>query len=191
MTRPRLRRRCPPSGVARSATINSYTDARVYEERHDLHHAGERERSRRDLFGDSRRPAVVIAQLFSFAALAAVLVAIPGPAVLLIMKSVMLHGRRQALLTALGVYGGDLVWVVSSAVGLTAVLVASRPAFETLRYLGAAYLLYLGLRLLLARTQTADGPDELPFVSSVRRSNRRAFRLYDPPNASIRPVDPG
>jgi threonine/homoserine/homoserine lactone efflux protein len=118
----------------------------------------------------------MIAQLLSFAALAAVLVAVPGPAVLLVMKSVIVHGRRQALLTALGVYGGDLVWVVSSAVGLTAVLVASGPAFEALRYLGAAYLLYLGLRLLLQRHLPPDGPDELSAVPSSRRMSRRAFR---------------
>lgn len=117
----------------------------------------------------------MIAQLLSFAALAAILVAIPGPAVLLIMKSVILHGRRPALLTALGVYGGDLVWVVSSAVGLTAVLVASRPAFETLRYLGAAYLLYLGIRLLFARHVPSDEQDALP-PGATSRANRRAFR---------------
>jgi threonine/homoserine/homoserine lactone efflux protein len=54
------------------------------------------------------------------------------------------------------VFSGDLVWVAASLAGLTALLAASRPAFEALRFVGAAYLVYLGLRLLLARRQGAE-----------------------------------
>ena len=109
--------------------------------------------------------------LLAFAGLAAVLVAIPGPAVVLVMKSAVARGRRTAIVTALGVLAADLVWVLASVVGLTALLVSSRTAFEVLRYAGAAYLLYLGVRLLLTRDVDAlRGSVALPTVTW-----RRAF----------------
>jgi threonine/homoserine/homoserine lactone efflux protein len=112
----------------------------------------------------------VPAHLLAFAALAAVLVVIPGPAVVLVMKSAVSRGRRLALVTALGVLVADLVWVLASVVGLTAVLVSSRVAFEVLRYAGAAYLLYLGVRLLLTRDVSVLRAGPLSRVGT-----RRAF----------------
>jgi len=91
------------------------------------------------------------AAYFSFVAFAVVLTVIPGPAIVLIMKNAVIRGRRGALITAAGVFSSDLVWVTASIAGLTALLVAYRPAFEALRFLGAAYLIYLGIRLLLSR----------------------------------------
>jgi len=93
----------------------------------------------------------VLERLVSFVGVTALLTAIPGPAIVLIMKSAVLRGRRSAMTTAVGMFLGDLVWVAASVAGLTAVLVASRPAFEGLRFVGAAYLIYLGLRLMLRR----------------------------------------
>ena len=111
------------------------------------------------------------AHLLAFAGLCAVLVAIPGPAVVLVMKSAVARGRRTALVTAAGVFVADLVWVLASVVGLTALLVSSQTAFEVLRYAGAAYLLYLGVRLLLTRdVDSLRGPVGLPVVTW-----RRAF----------------
>jgi threonine/homoserine/homoserine lactone efflux protein len=72
----------------------------------------------------------MLSHLIAFAALAAVLVAIPGPAVILVVKNAALYGRRTAMLTGVGVFSGDLVWITASVTGLTALLVASRPAFE-------------------------------------------------------------
>jgi threonine/homoserine/homoserine lactone efflux protein len=113
----------------------------------------------------------VPAHLLAFAGLCAVLVAIPGPAVVLVMKSAVARGRRTALVTAAGVFVADLVWVLASVVGLTALLVSSQTAFEVLRYAGAAYLLYLGVRLLLTRdVDSLRGPAGLPRVTW-----RRAF----------------
>jgi threonine/homoserine/homoserine lactone efflux protein len=113
----------------------------------------------------------VPAHLLAFAGLCAVLVAIPGPAVVLVMKSAVARGRRTALVTAAGVFVADLVWVLASVVGLTALLVSSQTAFEVLRYAGAAYLLYLGVRLLLTRdVDSVRGPVGLPRVTW-----RRAF----------------
>jgi threonine/homoserine/homoserine lactone efflux protein len=115
------------------------------------------------------------AHLVAFLLLIAVLVAIPGPAVVLIMKHAVLRGRRSALLTASGVLTADLVWVGASVTGVTALLVASRPAFEALRFIGAAYLVYLGVRLLLRRG-AAQQPVSARSGDAPTGSGRRAFR---------------
>ena len=108
-----------------------------------------------------------------FAGVVAVLTAIPGPAIVLIMKSAVLRGRRSAVTTALGAFCGDLVWVGASLMGLTALLTASRPAFETLRFVGAAYLIYLGVRLLFRRK--GAGVVDASTATVGRRPGRDAF----------------
>jgi threonine/homoserine/homoserine lactone efflux protein len=110
--------------------------------------------------------------LLGFASLAAVLVAIPGPAVTLVMKRSVVSGRRQATKTALGVMSGDLFWMTSSVVGLTAVIVASQPLFQAIRLLGAAYLCWLGATLLFRRRAGDDTPAAL---DSPRRLRLGAF----------------
>lgn len=102
------------------------------------------------------------ANLFPFIGLVAVLTAIPGPAIVLIMKSAILRGRRAAMTTAVGIFCGDLVWVAASLAGLTAILTASRPAFEALRFAGAAYLIYLGVRLIIRRRAAVESGERLP-----------------------------
>ena len=89
--------------------------------------------------------------LAGFALLAAVLVAIPGPAVTLVMKQSLMKGRPEAFKTAAGVFSADLFWVAASVVGLTAVIVASQPVFQAIRVLGAIYLCWLGATLLFRR----------------------------------------
>jgi threonine/homoserine/homoserine lactone efflux protein len=115
----------------------------------------------------------VTGNLLPFVALIAVLVLLPGPAVTLVMKNAVLRGGGSALTTAAGVFVADLVWVLASVAGLTAVLVASETAFEALRLAGAAYLVYIGLRLLLSRHDAA-----VPDADAARRSvsTARAFR---------------
>jgi threonine/homoserine/homoserine lactone efflux protein len=92
-----------------------------------------------------------VSSLLAFTALSAVLVVIPGPAVMLVLKHALTRGQVPALFTAAGVLVADLVWAMASVVGLTALLVSSQIAFDLVRYLGAAYLTYLGVRLMLAR----------------------------------------
>lgn len=114
------------------------------------------------------------AHLIAFAGLAAVLVAIPGPAVLLILKSAVARGRGAAIVTALGVFVADLVWVTASVVGLTALLVSSQLAFDVVRVAGAGYLIFLGLRLLLSRRAGELVPVDAT-VEERRGGARRAF----------------
>jgi threonine/homoserine/homoserine lactone efflux protein len=98
--------------------------------------------------------------VLAFAAMSAVLVAIPGPAVILVLKNAMLRGRGSAIVTALGVLVADLIWATASVIGLIALLVSSQLALDVVRVAGAAYLFYLGVRLLRTREfdmSTVDG----------------------------------
>jgi threonine/homoserine/homoserine lactone efflux protein len=85
----------------------------------------------------------------TFLLVALVVIVAPGPDFALTLRNSVLRRRGDA--TALGVVSGQLVWVTATAAGVAGVVVASRPAFETLRLLGAAYLVWLGVTTLLGR----------------------------------------
>lgn len=111
-----------------------------------------------------------MAQYLTFVALVAVLVLIPGPAVILVTQKAVTAGSRSAVAAAAGVLAADLVWAGAAAGGVTAVLVASAPAFVALRLIGAAYLVYLGVRLLFAR------PDKLLPITATSADRRTPQR---------------
>ncbi|WP_027008338.1 LysE family translocator [Conexibacter woesei] len=118
-----------------------------------------------------------MASLWSFLLAALVLVALPGPATTLVMKNALTRGPRSALVTSAGVFSADLVWMAASVVGLTAVLVASAPAFTAIRLIGAAYLVFIGVRLLLARGAFGEEPAAGESRAAVVPvPARRAFR---------------
>jgi threonine/homoserine/homoserine lactone efflux protein len=98
-------------------------------------------------------PSLSTLAVFALAALA--LVAIPGPSVIYITTRSISDGRRAGLASALGIETGTLVHVAAAAVGLSALVASSAAAFETVRYLGAAYLVFLGVRTLLRRGAAA------------------------------------
>jgi len=89
--------------------------------------------------------------LFLLAALTLLL--IPGPAVLYIVTRSAQHGRRAGFASVLGVEAAGLVHALAAALGLSAILLASATAFEIVKYAGAAYLVYLGIRTLLSRDE--------------------------------------
>ena len=89
------------------------------------------------------------ATLLVFALAASVLVAIPGPNHIYIVTRSIAQGRRIGLASAFGVETGTLVHISAATVGLSALVASSAVAFDTLRYAGAAYLAYLGIRALL------------------------------------------
>jgi threonine/homoserine/homoserine lactone efflux protein len=90
-----------------------------------------------------------------FAVAALVLLVIPGPAVLYIVSQSVSRGRVAGLVSMLGIQTGGLVHVAAAAAGLSALLVRSALAFSIVKYAGAAYLVYLGLRRLLGREDGA------------------------------------
>jgi len=104
--------------------------------------------------------------LFSAAAIA--LLVIPGPAVLYIVAQSIDQGRRAGLVSMLGVQAGGIVHVLAAAIGLSSLLVSSATAFEVVKYVGAAYLIFLGLRRLLARDEPVEA-GAAPRAKSLRR----------------------
>lgn len=108
------------------------------------------------------------AALAGFIAAALVVLLIPGPAVLYIVARSVSQGRRAGLVSVLGLSTGALVHVVAAAAGLSALLMTSATAFGAVKMLGAAYLIYLGVRAILAR-RTPSGvavarQDSLPRI---------------------------
>jgi threonine/homoserine/homoserine lactone efflux protein len=97
------------------------------------------------------------ATLAVFAVAAVALLVIPGPAVLYIVSRSVGQGRAAGLASVCGIHVGSLLHVAAAALGLSALLVSSALAYDTVRYLGAAYLVWLGVQRLLARDEDA-GP---------------------------------
>jgi threonine/homoserine/homoserine lactone efflux protein len=83
-----------------------------------------------------------------FAAGAVILLVIPGPAVTYIVSRSVAHGRAAGLVSVMGISVGTLCHVLAATLGLSALLVSSARAFQAVKYLGAAYLVYLGIRTL-------------------------------------------
>lgn len=103
------------------------------------------------------------ATLIAFSVAAFILVIIPGPAVFYILGRGMTQGRRAAVVSALGIETGSLIHVIAAVVGLSAIISASALAYESLRWAGVVYLLYLGidaLRSAPAHRRAASLPAE-------------------------------
>lgn len=94
-------------------------------------------------------PDLINIEYFLIASL--VLLVIPGPAVLFIIANSIKHGYKTGLISVLGIGIGGLVHVVGAAVGLSAILVTSAYAFMMVKYLGATYLIYLGIKSLISK----------------------------------------
>jgi threonine/homoserine/homoserine lactone efflux protein len=94
--------------------------------------------------------------LLGFAAASALIVLLPGPDTLVVVRNLLRGGKRRAMAAAVGVVCGLLVWVVAASLGLSAVLQASPTAYEVLRYVGAAYLLWIGVLTLRSRLTTRE-----------------------------------
>jgi threonine/homoserine/homoserine lactone efflux protein len=108
------------------------------------------------------------ASLLLFVATALVLLLTPGPAVLYIVARSLHQGRRAGLVSVLGIALGGVFHIVAATLGLSALLLSSVTAFRTVQYLGAAYLIFLGLRTLLTRS-AADAASAPPPPRTLRR----------------------
>ncbi|MFF7650415.1 LysE family translocator [Streptomyces sp. NPDC007983] len=95
----------------------------------------------------------------AFAGVAALINVTPGLDTLLVLRTSVSHGRQAGLAASLGVLAGCLVWGFATAVGLTALLTASRVAYDTLRVAGAAYLVWLGASALWRSRRAAAEPE--------------------------------
>lgn len=109
--------------------------------------------------------------LIPFVIASAILVLIPGPAVLYIVSTGIGRGRRMALASMLGIETGALFHVGAAAVGLSAVVANSVLAYSVIKYAGAAYLIYLGIKTLRSRGE--GNPLKIPGATSTRRAFKR------------------
>ncbi len=100
--------------------------------------------------------------LLLFAAASIALLVVPGPAVLYVVTRSVSQGRRAGLVSVLGVHAGSGVHVAAAAFGLSALLASSATAFAIVKYLGAAYLVWLGVQKLRTRQDSGTAPEAPP-----------------------------
>ena len=103
---------------------------------------------------------------------AAVLLAVaPGPGMLYVLARSLAGGKREGVLSALGTFLGGMVHVLAAALGVSVVLARSAVAFSTVKYAGAAYLCFLGVRMILdARKPEASSADDFTKTTTSTRN---------------------
>ena len=98
----------------------------------------------------------MLVALLTFAFAAALIVLLPGPDTLVMLRSLVRGGRSRGIATAMGILTGLAVWVSAAALGLSALLKASHLGYDALRIAGAVYLIWLGISSLLLRRTKPD-----------------------------------
>jgi threonine/homoserine/homoserine lactone efflux protein len=121
----------------------------------------------------------------------AVVICTPGPDTALTIRNSIIGGRRGGVRTAAGIAFGQLVWTIAASIGIAGLIQASQPAFTTLKIVGAAYLVFLGLQSILAAVRGRPNhegngtPSELQqwqavrqgFISNIANPKMAAFFL--------------
>jgi threonine/homoserine/homoserine lactone efflux protein len=97
--------------------------------------------------------------VLTFLGVAVLLFATPGQDTALTVRNTLIGGRRAGFSTVLGICAGQSIWVVSTGLGVGAIIVASEPAIDTLRVLGIGWLLLLGVRAILGAMRSRPGED--------------------------------
>lgn len=105
----------------------------------------------------------------SFLVFALALALVPGPDMLLTLRSTVVGGRRRGLWTLLGIGVANVVQGVLAGSGLGAIIQASQPAFEVIRWAGVAYLVYLGIRALVTAVRDDEAGVALTEAGTGRR----------------------
>jgi threonine/homoserine/homoserine lactone efflux protein len=104
-----------------------------------------------------------------FAGASVVVLVIPGPAVLYVVTRGAVQGHRAGVVSVLGVALGNFTHAIAAAIGISALIASSAAAFSVVKYAGAAYLVYLGVRALVERGEPAE------LVPNRNRTDRRLF----------------
>lgn len=135
--------------------------------------------------------------LLGFTLVAALLTVSPGPDFAVVLRTALGSGRRAALCSALGIAAGCFVWGLAGAVGLTAMLAASRTAYDVLRVAGALYLMWLGIqalrsarRIRTAGAAEAEGPARTPTGAPEAAAVPAAAREPSGDDGGPRPASP-
>jgi RhtB (resistance to homoserine/threonine) family protein len=95
--------------------------------------------------------------LLAFLGVSALVIMTPGPDTTITIRNTLTGGRAGGLATALGIATGQAIWALATSAGIVALLVASEPLFQAVKYAGAAYLVWLGLQSLRAAFRPAAG----------------------------------
>ncbi len=110
--------------------------------------------------------------LLAFIAAASILTITPGVDTALVLRSAAAGGPRAAINASIGIAIGCLIWGVAVSIGLGALLAASKLAFTVIKWVGAAYLLYVGIKLIVRPRQGLDASD----VGSTQEDPSRSLR---------------
>jgi threonine/homoserine/homoserine lactone efflux protein len=112
-------------------------------------------------------------ELVAFTAVATIVTVLPGADMALVARSVLTRGRRAGYVTSIGICTGLWVHALASGIGLSAILVASATLFSVVRFVGALYLIALGVASL--RSALRGQPGAAPAMIATARDTRRAF----------------
>lgn len=114
-------------------------------------------------------------QLASFLAVSMLVIVAPGPDMALVARYALVGGRRVAVVASLGVVTGLAIWTLAASVGIAALLRESEPAFLTLKVVGAAYLVFLGVQTLRAARRRGEGAPPAASGGRPRRALRQGL----------------
>lgn len=106
----------------------------------------------------------------TFLAAAVLLNLSPGPDIAFILGQTLRNGRRHGVAAMMGIWSGAALHVVMAAVGLSAILATSALAFSIVKWVGAAYLIWLGIKMILSRGNS--------FISNEGGSHQRLHSIY-------------
>jgi threonine/homoserine/homoserine lactone efflux protein len=112
-----------------------------------------------------------LTQFFLYLAAALLLAVTPGPGIFYVAARSLAGGRAEGIASSFGTALGGLVHVLAGALGVSALVLASAELFTALKWLGAAYLVWLGVRTMMASRRDIPGADPSPAMGA-----RRAFR---------------
>jgi threonine/homoserine/homoserine lactone efflux protein len=104
-----------------------------------------------------------------FIAAAFVLAITPGAGIFYVLARTLAAGRREGVQSSAGTFVGGLFHVMAAALGVSAILAASAVAFHTVKYAGAAYLVWLGIRMILSRNEAMPEKTETPKGNAFRQ----------------------
>jgi threonine/homoserine/homoserine lactone efflux protein len=102
------------------------------------------------------------ARLFLFLTAALLLAVAPGPGMLYVLARSLAGGKREGVLSAFGTFLGGMVHVFAAALGISIILAKSAMAFAAVKYVGAAYLCFLGVRMILDARKEGGGIEAIP-----------------------------
>lgn len=117
----------------------------------------------------------MLVPLLSFTAASVLIVLLPGPDSLVVVRGLVRRGRRGGVLTAAGVLCGLLVWVTATALGVSALLRASEVGYDVLKVVGACYLTWLGVRSLLSVRRTTHETVTVEAIETMRSGFSAGF----------------